>query len=211
MSRKKCFALTDERLAEEPTVELLLYFFPGLFIGLKQFGIAPCIIPFSSIEWHRMERRYIWPFLLTWRLESCVVFSACDSNRTTGDSRLYVPEMDTYWTKGFLHPEGSESLLIFWEQGRKTCSQLTQQIWSETGDLLTFLCLILSIWKPLEIGELPTGDPTNFADTELTLGFVCDTLLFCVVPLFYSWDAFNSCVSQTHTKKPTKDPKKNRF
>lgn len=25
-------------------------FFAGLFIGLKQFGIAPCITPFSSIE-----------------------------------------------------------------------------------------------------------------------------------------------------------------
>lgn len=77
-------------------------FFAGLFIGLKQFGIAPCITPFSSIEWPHMERRYIWPFLLTWRLEFCVFFSGCCSYGTTANSRQCVSEK---W-----NPEASGSL-----------------------------------------------------------------------------------------------------
>lgn len=177
-------------------------FFPGLSIGLKQFGIAPCIIPFSSIEWRRMERRYIWPFLLTWRLESCVVFSACDSDRTTGDSRLCVPEMDTCWTKGFSNPEGSERLLIFWEQGGKTYSQLiplsqgitaSQQIWSEKKWISLPFCASFYLSENLfEIGDCYDISPTSVADTGLALGFVCNTALFWGVSLFYAEEAFNN-------------------
>ena len=48
--KEEMLYLTDEGCSGTLTIELLLYFFPGLSIGLKQFGIAPCITPFSSIE-----------------------------------------------------------------------------------------------------------------------------------------------------------------
>lgn len=165
MSRKRCFTLTNERDAEELfTIEFLLYFFPGLSIGLKQFGIAPCITPFSSIEWHHMERRYIWPFLLTWRLETCAFLSACDSSITIWDC-VYLRWKLTGLTD-FESWSQWKSLFIFWEQGGKIYSQLTfwcqgitalQQMWSETGDLFTFLCLILSIFLseyPLKLANV---------------------------------------------------------
>lgn len=79
--------------------------------------------------------------------------------------RLCVPEMKTYWTNWFwiLKPV---KVFILWEQGGKIYSQLTfwcqgitalQQMWSETGHLFTFLCLILSIFLseyPLKLANV---------------------------------------------------------
>lgn len=98
-------------------IECLLYFFPGLSIGLKQSGIAPCITPFSSIEWRHMERRYIWLFLLTWRLESCALLYPCDSSHNYVRQQAVCTLINKYLLdQEILNPGASESLYSFSEK-----------------------------------------------------------------------------------------------
>lgn len=157
-----------------------------------------------------MERRYIWPFLLTWRLETCAFLFACDWSVTIWDNRQCVPKINTYWPRWFESWSQWKSLLIFWERDGKIYSQLTswcqgitalQQMWSETGDLLylsvprfAYLC----IWKSIEISEHWYVSTTRVTNTSLALGLVCKTLLFCVVKLVHPQDALRNLTVLFH-------------
>lgn len=179
------------RGAEELWGTLAVLFFPGLSIGSKQFGIALCITPFSSTESPHMERRYIWPFLLTWRLEFCIFFSACYSHTTIGNGRQCVSETNACWK---WNPEASGSLYSFSENQVENLFAVNILKWRHycltTNVKWNWWPCYLSVPRFSYLSVLKSFDvrPVLQTNSGLTLGFVCEMLLFSVVQLFHPQD-----------------------